>query len=81
MKDGMGLRMKNLNMRFHWKIKFLGRGHEKPIYRGKLPKNEGGGGELGQFVDLRMGLAKRRGGGVFEGSRVGLIPQSMHTMV
>ena len=39
------------------------------------------GGELGQFVDLRMGLAKRRGGGVFEGSRVGLIPQSMHTMV
>ena len=33
-------------------------------------KREGGG--LGQFADLRGGLARKRGGGVFEG---GLIPQ------
>ena len=32
-------------------------GLEKPIYRGGLPKKGG----LGQFVDLRGGLARKRG--------------------
>ena len=44
------------------------RGHEKPIYRGGLPKK----GELGQFVDFSGELGKKEGGGVFE---AGLIPQ------
>ena len=37
----VGLRIKNLNITgVHQKIQFLGRGgcHEKPIYRGELPK-------------------------------------------
>ena len=40
LKDGMGLRMKNLNiMGVHCKIRFLGEGvHEKPIYRRELLK-------------------------------------------
>ena len=47
LKDGMGLRMKNVNiMGVHWKILRLGGkegGHEKPIYRVELPKKGGGG--------------------------------------
>ena len=58
----MGLRMKNFNiLEAHWKI------HNKPIYKGGLPKKRG----LGEFTDLRETLAKKRGGG-------GDIP--MHTM-
>ena len=39
-KDGMGLRMKNFNiMRIHWKIRFLGWVHEKPIYLGNRLKS------------------------------------------
>ena len=35
----MGLRVENINiMETHWKSKFLGENHKKPIYRGKLPK-------------------------------------------
>ena len=53
----MGLRMKNFNIfEIQEKIRFLGGIHEKPMYRGGLPKR----GELGQFADLR-------GGGDFEG--------------
>ena len=52
----MVLRMKN------WKILLLGGGHEKPIYRGGLPKKRGG-----QFPNLRGGAWQERGGGVFEG--------------
>ena len=32
--------------------------HEKPIWRGNLPKNGG----LGQFADLRGGVGKKRKG-------------------
>ena len=43
---------------FPEKSNFRGRGgggHEKPMYRGELPKKGGG---LGQFTDLRGDLAK-----------------------
>ena len=40
----------------------------KDQYRGGLPKKGG----LGQFVNLRGGLARKRGDGIFDG---GLIPQ------
>ena len=44
-------------MRAHRKIRFLGgRGHEKPIYRRKMPKK---GRELQQFADLKRGLVKK----------------------
>ena len=33
---------------------------KKPIYKGKLPKREGGG--LGQFQDLRWGVAWQKRG-------------------
>ena len=51
-------------------------GAEKPIYIGDLPKRWG----LGQFPNLRGGgggLAKKRGGGVFDGGRGDTL---MHTM-
>ena len=38
--------------------------HEKPIYRGKLPKKGG----LGQFADLKEGLAGKEGWCFSEGS-------------
>ena len=40
---GMGLRMKNFNIGFHWKIRFLRGGgiHEKPIYRDEFSKKGG----------------------------------------
>ena len=45
-------------MGVHRKIRFLGgRGHEKPIYRRKMPKK---GRELQQFADLRRGFVKKR---------------------
>ena len=64
----MGLRMKNLNIiGVHWKIQFLTvEIHEKPIYRGELPKKVG----LGQFSDLSGGLAKKSTVGVFQGRGV-----------
>ena len=37
--------------------------HEKPIYRGELPKKEG----LGEFTDLSGGAWQKRGGGVLRG--------------
>ena len=37
----MGLKMKNFNMGVRGKIRFLGGIHEKPIYRGELPKKGG----------------------------------------
>ena len=39
----MGLRMKNLNiLGVHWKnLTFMGGVHEKPIYKGRLPKKGG----------------------------------------
>ena len=43
-------------------------GHEKPIYRGELPKRK----RLGEFADLRENLVKKRSGCDFEG---GVIPQ------
>ena len=48
---------------------FLGGGHEKPVYRGTLPKKGG----RGQFADLRGGGWQEKRG-VFEGGR-GLISQ------
>ena len=45
-------------MGVHWKIQFLGWVHENPIYRGEFPK---GGGGLGQFAGLKVGLTKKRG--------------------
>ena len=38
-------------------------GHEKPIYRGELPKRK----RLGEFADLRENLVKKRSGCDFEG--------------
>ena len=70
----MGLRMKNFNiMGVHWKIQFLSGGggsHKKPIYiyREDLPEKGG----LGQFADLRGGLAEKEGVVFLRG---GLIPQ------
>ena len=55
----MGLRMKN----FHWKIQFLGGGHENPIYRWELPKIKKR--RLGQFADL-SGTCQKRGSFVVE---------------
>ena len=70
----MRLRMKNFNiLRVQWKIKFLERVHEKPIYKGDcLKKKKGGGGGGGQFPDLREELEKRWGWCFWVG---GLIPQ------
>ena len=45
--------------------------HEKPIYRGGLPKNEGG---LGPSADLRGGLARNRRLVFLRGRRGGVIP-------
>ena len=63
----MGLRMKKFNIiGVHWKIQiFKGVGFTKNQYTGgKLPKKEGGGGgELGQFAELRgAGPVFLRGG-------------------
>ena len=58
-------------MGIHWKIWFLRGVHEKPIYRGELPKK-------GAWTVYRFkggwggGGGKKEGGGVFEG---GMIPQ------
>ena len=46
-------------------------GHEKSIQRGRLLKKWG---RLGQFADLRGGVGKKEGSGVFDGGG-GLIPQ------
>ena len=48
-------------MGVHWKIRFLGGGHKKPIYKGELPEKG-----AWQFADLRGAWWKREGG-VFEG--------------
>ena len=70
----MGLRMKNFNiMGVHWKIQFLSVGKKKQYiyicrYREDLPEKEG----LGQFADLRGGLAEKEGVVFLRG---GLIPQ------
>ena len=57
--------MKNFNIfGVHAKILVLrGGGHEKPISRGEIAKKEG----PVQFADLRRGLGKKEGSGVFEG--------------
>ena len=47
---------------------FRGRVHKKSDIEGGLPKK----GRLGQFADLRRGLGKKEGDGVFDG---GLIPR------
>ena len=44
-------------MGVYWKIRFLGGVHEKPIYRGELPKMGG----LGQFANLREELGEKEG--------------------
>ena len=58
-------RMKNFNIfGVHWKIQLLGvgRGVLRNQYIGcGLPKKGGG---LGQFADLKGGLARKRGGGL-----------------
>ena len=69
----MGLRMKNFNiMGVHWKIQFLSGGggvtKNQYIYREDLPEKGG----LGQFADLRGGLAEKEGVVFLRG---GLIPQ------
>ena len=66
LKDGMGLRVKNLNiMGVHSKIRFLGEGgHEKPIYRRELLKRR-----AGTVFRFKGELGKKEGGGW------GLIPQ------
>ena len=63
LKDEMGLMMKNFNIfGVHWKIWFLGGrvSRKTNIEGGGLPKKSG----LGQFADLRGGLARKRGSGV-----------------
>ena len=56
----MGLRMKNFNiLGVHWKIWLLGGEFKKNRYRGRDCQKRG----LGQFADLRRGLAEKRGGG------------------
>ena len=61
----MLLRKKKFNVRVHWKIYIFclregGREvHGKPVYRGELLKGLKGKG-LGQFANLRRGLAKKR---------------------
>ena len=55
----MGLRKENFNiMGVHWKIKFLGGGlgSRKTNVWGEIVK---GRVELGQFADLRWGLAQK----------------------
>ena len=59
-KMGWGLRIKDFNiMRVYWKIQFLrgGGGSQKNQYIGGIALKRG----LGQFSDLRGGLAKKRG--------------------
>ena len=57
--------MKNFNiMGVHWKTLFLGEVKKKQ-YRGNCLKLGGRG--LGQFADLRKGLAKKRGVVVLRG--------------
>ena len=66
-------------MGVHWKIQFLEGVHKKPIYWGGNCLIRGGGaGGGGAWTVCRFkgGLAKKEGGGVFEG---GLIPP-MYTM-
>ena len=65
--------MKNFHiLRVHGKTRALeGWVHEKPMYRGGCLKRGAWTG-AGQFADLRGGLGKKVGGGVFE---MGLIPQ------
>ena len=60
-------------MGVHWKIQFLGwwGGHEKTVYRDIAEK-----GGLRQFAEVRRGLAKKKGFGVFE-----VTDTPMHTMV
>ena len=68
-------------MGVHWKIWFLRRVHEKPIYRGQLHKKGawtvcrfmgGGGGEGGGRV------GKKEGGDVFEGGVILQCALCMH---
>ena len=70
--------MKNCNIfGVPWKIQVLGRGLMKNQYRGRncLKGMEGGG--LGQCVDLKRGLARKRGWSFWEGRG---IDTPMHTM-
>ena len=55
----MGLKIKNFGvLGVHWKIRLLGGEFTKNRYRGgDCLKREG----LGQFADLRGGLARKRG--------------------
>ena len=54
----MGIRKRNFNIiGVHWKIELLGGSRKNNIYRGESPKKGG----LGEFTDLRGGLAKKRG--------------------
>ena len=59
--------MKNFKiMGVHWKIWLLGGGSsQKTDIEGEIARKGGRG--LGQFTDLRRGLGKREGNGVFEG--------------
>lgn len=59
------LRMKNFNiLGVHWRIQVLGgEVHEKPIYRGGLPKK----GEMDK-LQIKRGAYQEKGGG-FEGGR------------
>ena len=72
----MGLRMKKFNiLGVHWKIRFL-EGVTKNQYRGGDYLKRG---RLGQFVDLRGGIARKRwecfwGGG-------GVVDTPVHTMI
>ena len=62
------LRMKICNIfEVHRKMQLFLGGYEKPIYRGRLPKNEGL-----NSLQILVGAWQKRAGVVFEGS---LIPQ------
>ena len=61
----MGLRMKNVNiMGSSLKHPIFSGVPKKPIYKGELPKRGGGG--LGQFQDLRWGVAWQKRGEVVD---------------
>ena len=71
LKDRMGLRMKNFNfVGVNWEIQFLRGVHEKPIYRGDLPKK--GAWAVSWFNGV--GGSQKKGGGIFD-SGEGLISQ------
>ena len=62
----MGLSIKNFNMQVCWKIQFLRGFIKKQYIWGIVEKGGEGAGGLEQFADLRGGLTKKRGEGVFE---------------